>query len=43
MLCTPEVMAFEDTLLSHLRGEFTLGKENDKLILQSKEIKIYFK
>lgn len=43
MLCPSEVMAFEDTLLSHLRGEFTLSKENDKLILQSKEIQIYFK
>lgn len=43
MLCPPEVMLFEDTLLSQLIGEFTLGKENDKLILQSKEMKIYFK
>lgn len=43
MLCPPEIMLFEDALLSQLTGEFTLGKENDKLILQSKEMKIYFK
>ena len=43
MLCPPEIMLFEDALLSQLTGEFTLGKENDKLILQSKEMKSYFK
>lgn len=43
MLCPPEIMIFENTLLSQLMGEFTLSKENNNLILQSKEIKIYFK
>lgn len=43
MLCPPEIMIFENALLSQLIGEFTLNKENDNLILQSKEIKIYFK
>lgn len=43
MLCPPEVMRFEDALLSHLKGEFTLLKEKDSFVLHSNEIKIYLK
>lgn len=43
MLCPPEVMGFEDVLLGHLNGEFTLTKENEGFILHSNEIKIYLK
>lgn len=43
MLCPPEVMRFEDALLSHLKGEFMLLKEKDSFILHSNEIKIYLK
>lgn len=43
MLCPPEVMRFEDALLRHLSGEFTLTKENDSYILHSNEMKIYLK
>lgn len=43
MLCPPEVMRFENALLTHLVGEFTLGKENDSFILHSNKAKIYLK
>lgn len=43
MMCPPEVMRFENALLTHLRGEFTLSKENNSYILKSNEIKIYLK
>lgn len=43
MLCPPDIMHFEDALLSNLRGKFTLGEENGLLILSSKKAKIYLK
>ena len=43
MMCPPEIMAFEDTLLGNLQGEFTLEEQNESFILKSNQLKIYLK
>ncbi|MFQ6341937.1 META domain-containing protein [Campylobacter sp. VTCC 70190] len=44
MLCHPlDVMDFENSLLSNLKGEFKMTKEDNKLILSSENMTIYFK
>ena len=41
MMCPPEVMAFEDELLSNLYGEFGVESEGESLVLKSSKIKIF--
>ncbi|TNH35126.1 META domain-containing protein [Campylobacter helveticus] len=44
MLCHPQsVMEFESTFLTNFNGNFKIINENDKIILESGETKIYLK
>lgn len=43
MLCDKESMAFESNLLRNLTGDFQISSNDEEIVLENKQIKLYLK